>query len=316
MPQCPTVIRGCTGPRTVVRHSGPPGRDGLPGPAGEVTSDSVSSDDGEIVLFSGTSGERIKRSNTMLAALATVAALAGKVDAVPGFGLSEQNFTTALLTKLNGLSSGTFRGVYDTPSALTAAIPFGNLGDYAYVVSPIPNPSPDPGEQQTIWIWDEVNDRWTDASVSLDGADIAALLFAEPNVNNFDDTAKAKLNQAVTQTYLDSVISTLSGGSTPTALATVVTEGTTARTLSVGDVGFYIRLTNAAGCAITIPNDATAVWTFFPEIQFRIATATPPTLVLGAGVTVNGAAILPGLTLDQNFRLKKIGADAWDLVIG
>ena len=49
-------------------------------------------------------------------------ALAGKVDKVAGMGLSTNDFTTALLTKLNGIEAGANKYVHPALTALTASL--------------------------------------------------------------------------------------------------------------------------------------------------------------------------------------------------
>lgn len=277
----------------------------------------VGSGNENIPVFDGTSGKVLKDSLKKLAdfvlSVDLVAYLADKVDKVPGKGLSTNDFTSALLSKLNALSSGGYRGTFDNEIALTTALPGPNTpGDYAYVVPLIPAP----GSEEVEYIWDAINSVWTKTapgSTPSTGAEIAAVLFAEPDVNNLSDILLAKLNQAVTQAYVDSVISTLSGAASPNN--NIIPESTTARVLSVNDTFKYIRLTSVGACTLTLPNDATATWTLTPFIGFRITTVAP-TLSLGAGVVVNGIGNLAGLSADDNFALKKVGVDAWDLVVG
>lgn len=308
----PTVIRRCNGTRTTIRHRGIRGQDGLPGDPGEVQSATNVSADTELAVFSGTGGETIKRSNILLAAIALLTDLNGKVDVDGDKVLSEEDFTTVLKAKLDALSSGTFRGTYDDEAQLNASVPIGNAGDYAYTINIVP----DPLAEQQEWIWDAINGKWTSValgSTPRTATEILAELLTDPDFNVLTDVRLDMLNNAVQQSTLDAILVTIGGGSVPTSLATVVTEGTLARQLTLNDVGTYIRLTNAAPCDITLDTDADAVWVMFPEIFFRITTV-PPTFTLGVGVTLNGEANIAGLSADQNFSIKRVGVNTWDAI--
>lgn len=296
----------------VVLHTGPPGPAGANGVSGEVSSDTGVSLDGEVVLFSGTTGIVIKRSNVLFSALATTAALANKVDKVTGYALSKNDLSDALLAKLNALSTGTFRGTYDDLAALEGTVPIGNEGDYAYVVDPTP-----PGNEQQEYIWDEPNQVWTPValgSTPYTGAEIKAVLVAEADTNLLTDAQLAMVLNSVQQSTFDSVIATLTG-SASTTLRTPIDDSTTARTLTPADASKIIRLTNVGSCAITLQDDATAPWATFVEIYF-VVTTVAPTLILDPGVTANFSALLAGLVAGDTFMLKRIGVDTWDVYAG
>ena len=75
-----------------------------------------------------------------------------KVDKVAGYGLSENDYTSAEKTKLASLSEH-YKGTYTSSAAISTANPSGNPGDYAYV-------DPGTGENAQMYIWDEVNTAW------------------------------------------------------------------------------------------------------------------------------------------------------------
>lgn len=81
-----------------------------------------------------------------------------KVDKVAGYGLSENDYTSAEKTKLATLSEH-YKGTYTTSAALSTANPTGNPGDYGYV-------DPGTGENAQMYIWDEVNIAWVLSSGS------------------------------------------------------------------------------------------------------------------------------------------------------
>jgi hypothetical protein len=97
----------------------------------------------------------------------------------------------------------------------------------------------------------------------------------------------------------------------------IITESTTARSLSLTDIGAYIRLTNASSCTITIPANATVDWageTVPPTIYVRVAAAGIPTLS-NAGVTINDPlGVVAALAEGSNFELQWVASDVWDII--
>lgn len=94
----------------------------------------------------------------------------------------------------------------------------------------------------------------------------------------------------------------------------VVTDSTTARTITLDDAEKYIRLTNAASCTITVPPNSTTAFPIGTEIFFRIAAAGIPTITEGSGVTVNNKTALASLATHATWALKKVATDVWDLI--
>ena len=97
----------------------------------------------------------------------------------------------------------------------------------------------------------------------------------------------------------------------------IITESTTARSLSLTDIGAYIRLTNASSCTITIPANSTVDWageTEPPTIYFRVAAAGIPTLS-NAGVTINDTlGVVAALEAGSTFALQWVATDVWDII--
>lgn len=75
-----------------------------------------------------------------------------KVDKVPGYDLSQENYTSSEKTKLANLSEH-FKGYYTTVEALIAANPTGLVGDYANVDAGV-------GEDNKMYIWDRDDATW------------------------------------------------------------------------------------------------------------------------------------------------------------
>jgi hypothetical protein len=82
-------------------------------------------------------------------------------------------------------------------------------------------------------------------------------------------------------------------------------------TLPYTGIGYYYRLTNSAGCTITVPNVT------FPtgsEFYFRAAATGALSLVKGAGVSINNEALISGIGQHDNFVLKAVNSLEWDII--
>jgi len=97
----------------------------------------------------------------------------------------------------------------------------------------------------------------------------------------------------------------------------IITESTTARSLSLTDISAYIRLTNASPCTITIPANATVDWageTEPPTIYVRVAATGIPTLS-NAGVTINDTlGVIAALEVGSTFALQWVSSNVWDII--
>lgn len=91
----------------------------------------------------------------------------------------------------------------------------------------------------------------------------------------------------------------------------IATQSATTRTLSASDLRTKIRVTNASGCAITIP---ASLGVAGAAIIVRRATgAGAITLTLGSGVTVNNSAVAAVME-GQEFALVAVSLNNWDFV--
>lgn len=93
-----------------------------------------------------------------------------------------------------------------------------------------------------------------------------------------------------------------------------------AYTLVLGDAYGYHRLTNVAGCDITVPPNSDVAFAIGTVITFRQAVAAASTLVAGTGVTLNAPGGAGG-SLEfaeegATVQIKKISTDAWDVIGG
>jgi hypothetical protein len=101
----------------------------------------------------------------------------------------------------------------------------------------------------------------------------------------------------------------------PSIESLIITETTTARTLALTDTNQYIRCTNVSQTFITVPPESAVAWTEGAVVYFRRdSTAGAISLIAGSGVTINNGSIAPTIPVDQNFALKKVGTNIWDLI--
>lgn len=99
---------------------------------------------------------------------------------------------------------------------------------------------------------------------------------------------------------------------TPVIATPTLTEATTARTLSLGDAGSYIRFTSGSPTVLTVPTDAVVLFSVDTVIYFRRAGAGALSLS-NAGVTINNSDIA-SVPVGGVFALKKIAANTWDFI--
>lgn len=97
------------------------------------------------------------------------------------------------------------------------------------------------------------------------------------------------------------------------------TTGTT-YTLALIDGGGYRRLTNAAGCAVTVPPNASVAFPLGATITLRTTASAASSIVPGAGVTINKVGGGTGTQLFAEIgataQVKKVGTNEWDLIGG
>lgn len=112
-----------------------------------------------------------------------------KVEKIPGFGLSQENFTLAEKLKLAGLESSKFKGVFQSLGALTAAVQNPQPGDYADV-------DEGPGEDVARYIWDPSDGKWVKigGAEPLTASQVKILYEMNPDTNVFSDADRVKLD--------------------------------------------------------------------------------------------------------------------------
>jgi hypothetical protein len=108
---------------------------------------------------------------------------------------------------------------------------------------------------------------------------------------------------------LDTRIDALEANPVP---APVATQSGATYTGVLGDANTYIRFTNAAGCAFTIPANGSVAYPVGTEIH-GIGTQGQVTLVADTGVTINTPETLLTSGAFAAFTAKKVGTNEWDL---
>lgn len=117
-------------------------------------------------------------------------ALDNKVDKVVGYQLSQEDFTTALKTKLEGLDDAGFQGFYVDLVSLQASVPVGQDGWWAFIdadnVTPI-----------SIAVWNATAEVWEvrpgGGGGSMTPEQVKLAYESNPDTNAFTDAEKTKL---------------------------------------------------------------------------------------------------------------------------
>lgn len=141
----------------------------------------------------------------------------------------------------------------------------------------------------------------------------------QAQVTSLVTTVAGKQDTLVSGTTLKTVngSSLLGSGNVAVAAAPapVITDATTARTAALAEAGSYIRWTNTAAKAYTVPPQATVAWAVDTELHGRNCAAGNLTLTPGAGVTLN-APYLGTLEVPPGgaYTLKRGAADVWDVL--
>lgn len=138
-------------------------------------------------------------------------ALDDKVDKVTGYGLSEEDYTTAEKSKLAGLESSRFKGLYATLGALQAAHPTAGAGDYADVDAGI-------GSDTLRYVWDVDDAQWilSGSGAPLTAAQVKTLYEANADTNAFTDSEKTKLGTVASNATANPDTDSLAESGTPT----------------------------------------------------------------------------------------------------
>lgn len=101
---------------------------------------------------------------------------------------------------------------------------------------------------------------------------------------------------------------------------TPTTVATTTYTLVLADAYEYVRLTNAAGCDVTVPPNSSVAFPIGTTITFRTTASAASKFTPGAGVTLNkvggGTGTQTFAEIGATTQLKKVGTNEWDMIGG
>lgn len=126
----------------------------------------------------------------------------------------------------------------------------------------------------------------------------------------------SRVGSQITFTYSDASSFTLTD---PVASTPVPSTGVTVTTTSFGPVfanaNQYIRCTNASGCSVTVPTNASVAFPIWTELHFRQGSVGNLLILASSGVTINTPAGFDASTEVEGatITLKKIATDEWDL---
>lgn len=209
-----------------------------------------------------------------------------KVDKIVGYGLSQEDFTTAEKAKLAGLEGSHFKGVFASLGALQAAFPTASAGDYADVDAGV-------GSDTIRHVWDASDEEWqpVGAGAPLTAADIKTLYESNPDTNAYTDAEKSKLAGVAAGATANANTDSLAEGSTNL-------YHTAARVLATVLSGLSL----ASGSAVV---DTDTVVVAFGKLQRQVNDLAEAiggkqdALVSGTNIkTVNGNSLLGGGNLE------------------
>lgn len=227
-------------------------------------------------------------------------ALATKVNAVDGKGLSTNDFTTAEKTKLAGLESSHFKGTFVDLAALQAGVVSPTAGDYADVDAGA-------GADVMRYLWDASDAAWKPqaSATSLTAAQVKALYEANADTNPFTDAEKTKL-----AAIAEGGSSGGGGGNSAVATSTA-----TAVSLTSSHDSSYLVSETADPAVLTIADQAAGGWAANAELEIEQAGAGAVKFAAGSGVTLR----LPGdcdPRIAERYgvaKLKRIAENIWTL---
>lgn len=218
------------------------------------------------------------KADTAVQPAALTSGLATKVDKVTGYGLSQENFTPAEKTKLAGLESSHFKGLFASQAALEAAHPTAVPGDYADVDTGA-------GSDVQRYIWDDSDDAWVlqaGSGGSMTPAEIKTAYESNPDTNSFTDADEAKLDG-------------IAAGATANPNTDSLAEGSTNKYFTESRVRAAV-LTGLSLLTGGVIAAADTVLVALGKLQKQITdlgSSKQDTLVSGTNIkTVNGASVL------------------------
>ena len=247
-----------------------------PSPVGAAVGP-ASAVDNNVAVFDGITGKLLKDGGQPLSNYASVSLVATKQDKETGKGLSQENFTTTLKNKLDGITYH-YRGTYASTALVESEVTSPVAGDYALVEVV--------GEPQTVSFWDETNAAWDHKIAEpMTGQEIADVLFDTVDADEWDkdlcriftETEKSQL--AALQSLVDGALGGIIAGTTTyvekTAAYVITTND---RTINCTNNSFALTLPTALsnqGRLFTIKNSGTGVITIDTSDGIQLIDANP-----------------------------------------
>lgn len=174
-------------------------------------------------------------SDYATAAQGTLAENAQPAEA--GKGLSTNDFTNPLKTKLESLEGTHWRGTFPNFSALQSGVSSPQPGDYADVDSE--------GVDVERYIWDDTDSEWvvqSGAVAPITASQVKQLYESNPDTNAFNDAEKSKLSSLNTGTEPDEIPTNDDLGSAAySELMSSPTDTTPGVVLTPGAYGWGLR---------------------------------------------------------------------------
>lgn len=98
-------------------------------------------------------------------------------------------------------------------------------------------------------------------------------------------------------------------------LAVIETVATTTHTPAIGVIGRYFICTNASGCTVTIPANATQAFPIGTVLTYQQDAATAITFTAAGGVTLRKPTAYQAVTAEQYavVQVAKTGTNTWTL---
>ena len=135
-----------------------------------------------------------------------------KVDKIAGYGLSQENFTTAEKAKLAGLDGPLWKGTYASLAALQSAHPTAEPGSSAHVDAGV-------GDPVKVYNWDASDGEWVAGggdAAPVTAAQVKTLYESNPDTNAFTDAEKSKLGGVAAGATANTDTDSLPESATPT----------------------------------------------------------------------------------------------------
>lgn len=255
---------------------------------------------------------RNRSNHTGTQAISTVsglsAALDEKVDKVTGFGLSQENFTSAEKSKLAGIEGSHYRGLFSSFAALTSGVTSPVAGDYADVDDGV-------GSAVERYIWDVSDSEWVKQSGEVSpvtASQVKTLYESNPDTNAFTDSEKSKLTGIAAGATANTGTVTSINVAVPTGLQVSGGPITNSGTITVSYAsGYAIPTTTKQG-----QWDTAYGWGNHSTAGYALSSSLAPVATSGNWADVANKPAVMAVGATQQEARDAIGAGTSDLQIG